>query len=242
MEKPLKIAICEDSPEDEEILLSILRELTISAAPTVFRSGEEFLASYQPFEYDLILTDIYMEGITGVDMIRQIRKTDQEIPVAFITSSTDHTLESYRLSALKYIEKPYNPGEIEAICHLAKITRDAAPCIMLPVGNDHVQVRFSQIVYLEQSTHQINFYLTDGTVLSKYEKLNTLLPNLESHGFFSPHKSYAVNLAQVRSIDAELRCFLMSDDQKVPIRRESISAAKRALQNYLFRCARGNVL
>ena len=241
MEESLRIAICEDSEADEEILLNILMQITPPVSPTVFRCGEDLLESYRPLEYDLILTDIYMTGITGVDMIREIRKVDEEIPVAFITSSTDHTLESYRLSALKYIEKPFDAREIHSMIHLARISRDAAPCIVVPDSSGDVRVRFSQIVYLEQSNHLLNIYMTDGTMLSKYEKLNSLLPKLEQYRFFSPHKSYAVNLAQVRSIDAELKCFLMSDGQKVPIRRESVSAAKRALQDYLFSCARGSV-
>lgn len=241
MEEPLRIAICEDSQSDEEILLTALMQMSTPVAPTVFRCGEDLLTAYHPLEYDLILSDIYMTGMTGVEMIREIRKVDQEIPVAFITSSTDHALESYRLSALMYIEKPYQREQIESMVQLAKISRDSSHCILVPDGNTTIHVRLIRIVFLEQTNHLLNLYLTDGTVLSKYEKLNSLLPVLEKSGFFCPHKSYAVNLAQVRSIDAEIRCFIMSDGQKVPIRRESLPAAKRALQEHLFRSVRGKL-
>ena len=110
MDEPLNIAICEDSPEDEKILLDILKDASIPSIPTVFRSGEDLLRDYEPLTYDLLLSDIYMTGITGVETVSRIRQVDEEIPVAFVTSSPDHTLESHRLSVLKYIEKPYSAG------------------------------------------------------------------------------------------------------------------------------------
>ena len=240
MEEPLKIAICEDSPEDEKILLDILTSSSTPCSCTVFRNGEDLLKAYEPLAYDLLLSDIYMTGITGVETVARIREIDEEIPVAFVTSSPDHALESYRLNVLKYIEKPYKPNDIDSILHLAKMNRDSAPALIMLKNGKENRVRFSQILYLEQQTHHVSIYTRSGSQVSVYDKLSALVPQLEQEGFYSPHKSYYVNLNFVRSIDAEFRCFLMADGGRVPIRRESMGQARRTLEEHLFRKARGN--
>lgn len=115
----LKIAICEDEPNQKNMLLKLLDESNIENTSVVFANGEDLLADFKQGKYDLILMDIYMESeLTGIDTIRLIRKKDKDIPVAFVTTSKDHALESYRLSAMKYIEKPYSKESIEDILHL----------------------------------------------------------------------------------------------------------------------------
>ena len=72
-----------------------------------------------------------------------------------------------------------------------------------------------------------------------YDKLATFMPQLQENDFYSSHKSYCVNLNFVRSVDKNLRCFIMQDGNNVPIRRESMSDAKKALEQFLFQKTRG---
>lgn len=87
--------------------------------PTVFDSAEALLAVWEPHTFDLLLMDIYMDGMTGVEAVKLLRDRGEELPVAFITSSIDHALDSYRLSALKYIKKPVSPKDVAEILELA---------------------------------------------------------------------------------------------------------------------------
>ena len=234
MKEALRIAICEDTKEDEKLLLKILEKSCIPTTCTVFRSGEELLNSYQSDNFDLILTDIYMDGITGIEAITKIREIDENIPVAFVTTSTDYALESYRLSALKYIEKPYTEKEIDMILRLAQLEKDNAPSLMIRKNRQEEHIPFSQILYLEQHAHLLNIYLKNGSSIEIYEKLSSYLPQLTEQGFFSSHKSFSVNLSFVNYIDTELKCFVMQNGKNIPIRRESMGKAKKALENFLF--------
>ena len=81
MYEPLKIAICEDTKSEEEQLLSILNQITIPTECTIFQCGENLLKTYRPQKFDLLLMDIYMDGITGVEAISKIREIDEDIPV-----------------------------------------------------------------------------------------------------------------------------------------------------------------
>ena len=123
---------------------------------------------------------------------------DETIPIAFTTTSTEHTLESYRLSVLKYLEKPVRQKDINDLLHLVKLQRDSAPRLTIRQNGETQKIPLSELFYLEQKAHHVFLYRRDGGTLQLYGKLSDLLPQLEGQPFFCPHKSYCVNLAFVR--------------------------------------------
>ena len=125
--EPLNLAICDDLPKEREALLALLEQAPIATNCTQFGSSEELLEAFRPGKFDLLLMDIYMDGMTGVEAVQKIREMDDAIPIAFTTTSTEHTLESYRLSVLKYLEKPVRQKDINDLLHLVKLQRDSAP-------------------------------------------------------------------------------------------------------------------
>ena len=234
MLEPLNIALCEDTKSEAEKILEILKTCTIPNQCTFFQSGEELLKIYEPQKFDLLLMDIFMDGISGIDTVEKIREIDEYIPVAFITTSTDFTLESYRLSALRYIVKPFKQKDIEGILYLAKIEKDNIPCLIIHKNGNEEKIRFSNIIYIEAQSHNLMIHLKSGEIIKIYKKLSDIIPQLNEDMFFIPHKSFAVNIDEVQCINDELRCFLMSNDKNVPIRREVMSKAKKAFENKLF--------
>ena len=234
MEDLLNIAICEDDEEEERKLLAFLEKSTILNQCTVFHSGEELLEVYSPYTYDLLLMDIYMKGINGIETVKQIRTIDEDIPVAFVTTSTDFTLESYRLSALKYIEKPYTEKAVHDILQLACMEKENAPSITINKKGKETKIYLSSILYVEIKARKLHIYLKNGEVIEVYDKLKAIEEQVDSTLFFSPHKSYLVNLLYVQYIDVELKAFSMKNGDLVPIRRESMGKAKKAFEDYLF--------
>lgn len=235
----LKIAICEDTKEEGEKLTSILEEVSIPNEFRVFSSGEELLKNYEPHSYDLLLMDIYMGGISGVETIEQIRMIDEDVAVAFVTTSQDFALQSYRLSALKYIEKPYKKKEIEEILQLAKLKKESAPSLCIRRNGKDERIPFHQILFLEAQGRHVLIHMKEGEAIQITEKLVSLLPQLDGQPFFYSHKSYCVNLEMVMYIDQELKCFVVEGNENVPIRRESMSMAKKEFEHYIFEKTRG---
>ena len=64
---PLRIAICDDRPEEREKLLCLLKQTLILTVSTQFGSSEELLEVFRPGDFDLLLMAIYMNGMTGVE-------------------------------------------------------------------------------------------------------------------------------------------------------------------------------
>lgn len=234
----LQIAICEDSLEEQQRLLAMIETVGIPASCAVFNSGEAFLQAYIAGKYDLIFMDIYMAEMTGIETVTVIRQIDETVPIAFVTTSTDHTLESYRLDALKYIEKPVKEKAVLELLQLAQMKKENSPHLNLKIGRKDVSISFERILYAEQKAHTLYLFLTGGEVLQANEKLDNVEKQFAGQPFFRCHKSFLVNLSCVKALNTELMVFAMKEGKNVHIRRESMGKAKKAFEAYLFERAR----
>ncbi len=232
--EPLYVAVCEDNLDEQNQLISIIKNSSFTTKIEAFSSGEELLAKYQSDKFDLILMDIFMNGISGIETITAIRKFDQNVYVAFTTSSIDYTLESYRLEALKYIEKPVREKSVIELLNIVKLNKENVPRFMIKISGKEVTVCFNHILYLEQKAHNLLIFLKGGDELQATEKLENIANQFDGKNFFRCHKSYIVNLDYVKYLDDELRVFSMKEGQNVHIRRGSMSKARKALGEYLF--------
>ena len=236
MSDVLKIAVCEDETVQRNRLLALIDESSIKNTYNTFENGEKLLKVFEQGKYDLILMDIYMDSeLSGIETVKLIRQKDEDIPVAFVTASKDHALESYRLSAIKYIEKPYSKDTLR----LALLKKQDIPSLLIQKNGSLQKIPFADIIYIEQQVHKIFICLNNTEDVYIYGKLSDLNEQFPEEQFFIPHKSFVVNLSFVRYIDTELKCFAMGNHTNVPIRRELLTKAKNTLENYLFDRTRG---
>ena len=105
----MNIALVDDMPRELTRLSSIIEEYARSRHIPVelktFGSVEALLLAYRPLQYTLIFMDIYMDGMTGVEAVKQIREADKETLIVFLTTSTDHTFDAFKVHAYEYILK-----------------------------------------------------------------------------------------------------------------------------------------
>ena len=204
-------------------------------------SSEELLEAFRPGGFELLLMDIYMDGMTGVEAVRKIREMDETIPIAFTTTSTEHTLESYRLSVLKYLEKPVRQKDINDLLHLVKLQRDSAPRLAIRQNGETQKIPLSELFYLEQKAHHVFLYRRDGGTLQLYGKLSEPAAPAGGAALFSaPTKATAsiwpLSGGSTRNISATR----WRMKKNVPISRSNRSKAKRAYEDFLFARTRGD--
>lgn len=234
----LYVAVCEDDQEEQQKLLSVLHKSEFPLETAVYSCGEDFLKEYRQGKFDLIFMDIYMGEITGVEVIARLRQAGDGVPVAFITASTEHALESYRLEALKYIEKPLKQKAVLELLQFARIKKEYAPRLRLKKNGQEFSMPFERILYVEQKDHLLSLYLTGGEIVQVRERMDAIEPQFAEQPFFRCHKSYLVNLAYVTQLDRELMVFVMKEGHNVHIRRESMGKARKVYEAYLFAAAR----
>lgn len=237
----LLIALCEDDADEQKKLISLIQSGRVPAKTTVFDSGEALLGNNPSGCFDLVLMDIYMDGISGVEAARRIRNTDPEIPVAFVTTSKEHALDGYRLNVNRYLEKPVSQKAMDDVLLFALDRRENPPGITILVQGRPLSLPVRRLLYVEQKAHYLTFHLLDNKTIQAKGKLDELMPQLEAFPFFRCHKSYLANLAFVTGIDRELMVFHMRGGEKVYIRRENFKKAREAWELFLFDEARKGI-
>jgi len=103
-----RILIVDDEEQTRETLAELVSALGYETGSAA--NGQEAVAMLRRERYDLVLTDLLMPGMDGLDVVREIRAMTQDLPVLVITghSSVQTAVESVRAGASDYIEKPVN--------------------------------------------------------------------------------------------------------------------------------------
>ena len=116
----IKILLIEDNPDDVELTLMAFKKHNLANHITVARDGEEAMdiifqhgkESAEGLRPDLILLDLKLPKVDGMEVLRQIKENSETkvIPVIILTSSKEESdlAESYRLGVNSYIRKPVN--------------------------------------------------------------------------------------------------------------------------------------
>ena len=216
----LRIAVCEDEPADMARLVKHIESSGVRSEILCFESGEAFLNSFRAGRYDVIFMDIYMGGEMGVEVAGKIRKVDKFVTLVFTTNSLDHTLESYRLKAVGYLEKPLSAEDVKEALVLTRSklnTRVTASIAM--EGGKKTDVPLDEIIFLEQQGHVIAIHTVSSGLLtaSRSAAMDELEKSLPSPPFLRCHRSFIVNLDYVRRIDRKTHSFTMMNGGRVDI-------------------------
>lgn len=234
----MHIAVCDDNIDELSRISTLLedyrRERDSSITYEAFHSATELLEIMRTKQFDLLLLDILMPGVTGMDAAIELRRSDCGIPIIFLTSSREFAVESYRVSAEDYIMKPARKDEIFPVLdkQLTKYEQEES-YLALKTGSGFVKLPFSQIVYVEVINRTLQFVLVSGEVREAYGYLTDYEGALLSDpNFYKPHRSYVLNLRQVASLDK--KGFVTIVGKTVPIARDAFTKAKAVYMKYLL--------
>lgn len=228
----LRIAIVDDDLRIYEQLQAYFGELLGSSAElTYFKSAEDFLQVWQPGAFELIVLDIFMEKLTGMDAAREIRKTDSDVRIVFGTTSNEFASESYEVNACYYLHKPFDKGRVKAMLDridLSKLEKERT--VRLPDGKSVV---LRDIIYADYAAHYTTLHCKYGkniilrANLSEIEELLCAYPY-----FFIPSKGLIINFYEVDGQTADT--FTMSNGKHIPISRRKAKEVTEAYSSFLF--------
>jgi len=134
-----KILVVDDDPAINEMLTIVLEAEGFQTSSVT--DGAEAVPAFRSFDPDLILLDLMLPGMNGIDICREIRK-ESAVPVVMLTAKTDTVdvvlgLES---GADDYITKPFKPKELVARIRARLRRTDETPADVLEVGDLTVDV------------------------------------------------------------------------------------------------------
>jgi len=218
----LSAIIVDDEPLASGELAFLLNEFNDVELLATGRNGLEALDLIERFNPDIAFLDVQMPGLDGLSVVRRLRErqTDREtedLPYfIFSTAFEQYAVEAFKLEALDYVLKPLDKARLGATLARAQrfVHENSAaaernntsenpqphPKLVIRNGIRNFIVDAADLVYATIESGIISLVTQGGEGQSNYKTLDELQANLDPAIFWRTHRSYLVNINQIREV------------------------------------------
>lgn len=210
----IKVIIIDDEKHCITTLKHLLtthhNDIDIVATTQESIKAKALIEEYNP---DLIFLDIEMPILNGLQFLEQF--TSLPFQTIFTTAYDQYAIKALRLSALDYLLKPIDKTELNSaiekykkqelntsiiqVQHVKKITQHKISDTLALSTIEGLQfIKMKDIMYMEASSSYTNIYMNSGVKYIASKTLSTFEEIMDEAVFFRPHKSYIINLKNVK--------------------------------------------
>ncbi len=206
-----------------------LREIPFIELVGIGESAYQAIELVGTLRPDLILLDIQMPGLNGLDLIKSLRQPPM---IIIITAYSDYALRGYELDVMDFLIKSVDDRRLLKACCKAQefhaLRQSAAgaslPNLSMPSGDLYFFVKsngkyekifFSELSYVEAADNYVLLY-TNGKKFIVYDTLKNMESILPEDDFMKVHKSFIVAMKKVSVVEGYT---LKIADTKIPISR-----------------------
>ena len=199
-----RIAICDDEQNQMEYITSIVASWSAHEGHgceiRTFASAEAFLFEYEEDKaYDILLLDVEMKNINGIELAKRIRKDNNRAEIIFITSHFEFVGEGYEVDALHYLIKPISAEKLtQVLTKAAEKISVEPPSVVISCEGETVKLYEADIRYVESFLHYIVIHTKDKEY--KIKENISVFENRVSDDFYRIHRSYLVSLKHITRI------------------------------------------
>ena len=222
--KRMTIAVCDDDINQVNALKAILREWNSLVTIDEYSSAEQFLFCYPDHPCDLLLLDIEMGDMNGMELAHKLRENGDFLPIVFITGYSEFMQDGYDVEALHYLMKPVDRNKLLAVLDRCS-QRSTANRAVFPAEDGSVCIDIFNIVYLEAFGKKTQITLKDGSKEMCACGLSAAAEKLNSD-FISCHRSYLVNIRYIRNISRKE--IVLDSGEAIPLSRRLYDSVNRA--------------
>ena len=117
----LRIAVCDDDPSDRRQIAGLTREILqaagLSCAVSAYSNGTELLEAVRKgTSYHILLLDVMMDALGGMDLAAALRRLGDSAAIVFISSNRELAMRGYEVAAVRYLAKPIQPQQLREPC------------------------------------------------------------------------------------------------------------------------------
>ena len=224
-----RIAICDDEQNQIEYITSIVASWSAHEGHgceiRTFASAEAFLFEYEEDKaYDILLLDVEMKNMNGIELAKRIRKDNNRAEIIFITSHFEFVGEGYEVDALHYLIKPISVEKLtQVLTKAAEKLSVEPPSVVISCEGETVKLYESDILYVESFLHYIVIHMKDNEY--KIKENISVFENRVSDDFYRIHRSYLVSLKHITRIS---RTSVNIGNTELPLSRGKYDDINRA--------------
>ena len=233
----LRIAICDDdknvADSHADVVRACLSRTGIAGEVQTYVDGKNLLCDVldDHFHYDLILLDIEMPQISGMDLARQLRPALPNVKMIFITSHVEYAIDAYELSIFRYVPKQ----ELEK--RLPGAITDALTLLSLEEGRVYTiqtnsrleRIPYRDVLYISKDGKNALITTENGTSPVR-KSLQKVFDELDAEEFLFIDRGCIVNLIHVMQIrDASA---VLKDGTCLPVSRSHLQDVKEKINEY----------
>ncbi|MEL7341085.1 MAG: LytTR family DNA-binding domain-containing protein [Bacteroidota bacterium] len=235
----MKTLIIDDEPLAREGLAEYVKQIAFLELHGLCESPMEAIGPLASGEVDLMLLDIQMPGITGLDFLKSLENPPITI---FTTAYPSYALEGYQLDVLDYLVKPitfqrflkaankaHKQWQLEQ--NVPRRDRTADDHFFIKVESQYEKIRYEEILFVEALQNYVCLYTPERryTTLLTMKAVEEALPNAQ---FMRVHRSYIVALDKIDTLKGYE---LLVGEHKVPVSRSHREAVhQKVVQDRLL--------
>ena len=224
----MKIAICDDERPIRELLRDKIEKYyfshNIDFGIQTFESGQKLLQQ-DLNQIDVLFLDVDMPGLNGMETASEIRKSNKEMIIVFLTAYSEFVFESFKVDAFRYLVKPLKDAELAEVLQAVedRLYEDEGDYLNFQFQNEMYNIRYKDIIYIEGMRDKIWIHCKDKTYRWR-GALKNLEETLRGRGFFQVHRSYIINMDKILKYNSQT--VLLEEDNEVPISRYKLDSFK----------------
>lgn len=229
----MRIYICDDEPQVAKQIGQFVQECMPESRIAEPENAEELFILLQKQDCDVLLLDIDMPEITGLEVAKWLEDLKQKPLLVFVTSHDELVYDSLQYHPFGFVRK----GFLEA--ELPKILADCRKELNSKKQRYHFRTAEGEVSLLVE---EIQYFEAEGNYLQVYTKkksyrfretMSAVQGALEPQGFVRVHRGFLVNQAVVELLGTdELK---LADGSSIPIGRNYGEAAKKQIMRYMLR-------
>ncbi len=233
-----RVLVVDDEPLARQRLKRLLEEHKDFACIAEAGDGQAAVDWLSQFRADLVLLDIQMPGLDGLQAAEKIRSLANPPVIVFCTAYDDHALAAFDVDAADYLLKPIRKDDlIRALSRAAeRLSRQVAG----PAARTHISARTSQglvltpvddVLFFSADQKYVSMHHADGETL-----IDDSLKQLEEEfpqRFMRIHRSYLVasdRVQRLENTDDGVILWLRGSDHPLPVSRRHAPGVKKHLR------------
>lgn len=232
----IRIAIIEDDADMMKIVSRCIKEAGTGVADLdihCLTSAEDFLDKAKQEEFDILISDIELPGMNGIELGRLVREKYQELYLVYLTSHSEFAAESYAIEAYQYILKKDLESRFQIVIQrlVNKISRERQQYRWIGTLSDKKKIYYKDIISISKlKGAKYVEYVTANEVYRERIPMECLLKELDSKEFIVVERGFVVNMKHIARVAGNT--LYLENGEKAMISRARITKAKEQIHLY----------